>query len=98
MIVPCYHAGIARACLLAGAGALRGVAESATDGQPVTRPYAAIGARAGLELPIRDGIALGAHGDLLAALTRITLKLDDRDVWTTPLMSGAAGVDLVVDF
>jgi hypothetical protein len=96
--VPCFHFGVARACALVAAGVLRGSGESVTTPKQSTNFYSALGARAGIELPLGAHLAIGAHADLLATLTRITLRLDDRDAWKTPPASGAGGIDLAGTF
>lgn len=96
--VPCFHAGIARGCALVAAGALRASGESVRVPRQATRFYSAIGARAAIEVPLGKGIAVGAHADLLGALTRVSFRLDDRVVWKTSPLSGAGGLDLVGTF
>jgi hypothetical protein len=97
-IVPCIHFGPARACVLASAGVLRSSGEGVSDPNQDTRFYASLGARAGAELPLGQRFALAAHVDFNATLTRVTLSLDGRDVWKTPPVSAAGGVDFVVKF
>lgn len=97
-VVPCFHFGVARACALISAGVLRASSENVTAPRHTTNFFSALGARAGVEFPLREGIAFGAYVDLLATLTRITLRFDGHDVWTTPVASGAGGVHLTGAF
>jgi hypothetical protein len=65
----------------------------------MTSFYAATGVRLGVDVPLGESpLALGAHADLLAPLTRLTLTLDNHDVWKTPPLSGSGGLDLVGHF
>jgi hypothetical protein len=97
-LVPCFHARIFAACALGTVGGLRGVGA----GVPVTRtdvtPFAALGVRAGVEIPVAGIVSADLHGDFTGTLTTTTLELDGRDVWTTPRAAGALGGGVVVRF
>lgn len=97
-VVPCAHYGVLLGCLLGTFGALRAEGESVTTPLRETKLYAAIGGRVGVEIPVGSIFAIGVHGDLFAPLTQITLRLNDRDVWTTPVVAGGLGAALAVTF
>ena len=54
--------------------------------------YAAGGGRLGVEIPLVAPLAFGFHGDLLASLTRTTLRIDGKEAWSSPPLSGLLGV------
>ena len=95
-LAPCGHVSIFSGCALAVVGALRGenVGAQVRD----TTPFAAAGARAGLELPIYGALGVRISADLLATLTRTALSIDDVEVWTTPPAHGAVGIAILGDF
>lgn len=97
-VLPCAHYGVLLGCLLGTFGALRAEGESVTTPLRETKLYAAIGGRLGVEIPLGSIFAIGVHGDLFAPLTQITLRLNDRDVWTTPAVAGGLGAALAVTF
>ena len=95
--VPCVHFGVFLACGLAGIGTFhgRGVA---TPSRSETTVYAALGARMGFEVSLVGPLGLRVHGDVLASLTPTSLTLVDREVWSTPPVSGAGGLAVVATF
>lgn len=74
-------------CALGSVGALRGSGEGVSVTLKTSEPWAAVGARAGVGVPLGDLARAELAADVLAPLTRITLQLDGRDVWTTPAVS-----------
>ncbi len=96
--VPCVHRGVILGCLLGTFGAMRASGESVTSPLHEDKFYAAAGGRVGVEIPIGSFLATQLHGDVLAPLTQITLRLNDRDVWTTPVVSGSLGASLAGTF
>jgi len=96
--VPCFHARVFAACGLVTAGGLRGAGSGVADARTDVTPFAALGLRAGVEIPLVWRVALDVHGDFTAALTPTTLRLDGRDVWTTPRAAGALGAGVLVHF
>jgi hypothetical protein len=97
-IVPCFHHGIVAGCLLGTFGGMRATGELVANPLRETKFYAATGGRIALEFPITDTFALRTHADVVATLTQITLRLNDRDVWTTPPVSAGLGVALAAGF
>lgn len=92
--VPCVHNGVILGCLLGTFGAMRASGESVTSPLHEDKFYAAAGGRVGVEIPIGSFLAIQLHGDIRAPLTQITLRLNDRDVWTTPVASDSLGASL----
>ena len=66
--------------------------------QPIVTGNAQPSTAIGVEIPIGSFLAIQLHGDVLAPLTQITLRLNDRDVWTTPVVSGSLGASLAGTF
>jgi hypothetical protein len=93
-IVPCLREGIARLCVVGGVGAMQGSGVGLATPGSTTTFYAAAGARAALEAGIVGPLYFRAYGDLLGTLTRTRLRLDDKDVWTTPPLSVSLGIGL----
>jgi hypothetical protein len=96
-LVPCLRGGLVEACVVVAAGALRGEASKGSPSNE-TSFHLATGPRVGAVIPLSTMFALHAHGDVMVALTRTTLRVDGEEVWTTPLVSGLLGVALEVRF
>ncbi len=97
-LAPCFHRSMIVGCALVSAGALAGSSEGVTRPAQVTTPFAALGARIGVEVPLVSELSARIHADLLGGLTRTTLELDGLPVWTTPPISGALGAGLAWSF
>ena len=94
-LAPCLHAGALAGCALGAVGIVlaegTGVAVPRSD----TGLYAAVGARAAIELPMSAELRVLASLEALLDLTPASLQLDGRDVWTTPRVAGAARAGLM---
>jgi hypothetical protein len=97
-LVPCASRGVLEGCALLSAGAVRASARGLTMPQQVSAPYAAAGARVGLELPIGSILSAGAHADVLAPVTETVLRVSGQPVWTSPAISGAFGATIGARF
>ena len=97
-VVPCVHHGIALVCAIAAAGALQGSGVDVPDPQHATTAYLAGGARLGAELPLAGPLALRIRLEVLATPTRTALRIDGRDRWVTPTLSGNLGAGVVGTF
>jgi hypothetical protein len=91
-VVPCVHRGAVLACAIIAAGALQGTGVGVAEPRKETTLYVAAGARLGARVRVAGPLSVGAHLDLLGTPTRTALRIDDRDVWTTPPLSAALGV------
>jgi hypothetical protein len=96
-IVPCAHVGWFAACGIVMVGAMRGEIENATPNSIAT-PFAAVGARAALNLRIAGPFRFYAHADVLAALTPTELRLDGATIWSSFPVSGTLGAGVAVHF
>jgi hypothetical protein len=93
--VPCLHLGPFAGCAVAGAGIIRGAGLSVPAARTDLGPWALLGLRAAAHVPLGRTLLLQAHADLLAAPVKTQMSLGDSAVWTTPLLSGAAGLTLL---
>lgn len=76
---------------------LRGASDGLARTAQADSFWAAAGIRVGVEVPLSDVLRLRAFGDAEALLTRTTLVVDDRPVWTTPSLAFALGLGAVVE-
>jgi len=97
-LVPCLHRDVLMVCGIAAYGALRGVGSGVQEARDDRSPWAALGARLGLEATIYGPIAFRAHADALALLTRTTLRVQGEEAWTTKPFSILLGLGLVAHF
>jgi hypothetical protein len=92
-LVPCVHMATMGLCGLAELGVLH--ARAAGSG---TSAVASLGVRLATEVPLGPQIAARFHGDVVAPLARTTLRVDDEDLWTAPLIATRLGIGLVYRF
>lgn len=96
-LVPCAHIWRAYACAVLTFGAIQGEIAGASPAQESTF-HAMLGPRLGLALPLTRWLAIDGHVDGSYAWTSTTLRAGSVDVWTTPTMSGLAGIGMVGRF
>lgn len=96
--VPCAHWRFLFGCALVSLGALQGSGEEVGVPRQATTFYAAVGPRLGTEIHLVKFLYLRIHLDILATLTRTTLRIDNKDAWTTPPVSGDFGLGLAFNF
>ena len=97
-LVPCVHVGRVATCALVTAGALRAAGHGLVDSRTVTLPYAALGARVALEIPVTARWSLALHGDVTAPITTSKVEVDGTTVWTSPILSVALGLGVAATF
>ncbi len=97
-LVPCAHFRNGAACALVTAGALRAAGHGLEAPRQVTLPYAALGVRFALDVPLAWRLSLALHGDLTTPLSESHLRVDNETVWTSPLLAVALGVGLAAAF
>jgi hypothetical protein len=97
-LAPCLHRGLLLVCGLGSIGALSGSGADVAHPKDDVTPFAAAGLRGGVEIPITTFLSATIYGDFTATLLRTTLRLGDRDVWTTPPVATALGAGLVGSF
>lgn len=96
-VVPCAHVSVFAGCVVGRGGVLRSEGEGVGEPRRAVEPYGTLGARVGVELPVLPdvgGLLVVAHGEMVAPVTRIALRLDDADAWLVPSVAArlAAGV------
>ncbi|MFZ5471031.1 MAG: hypothetical protein ACOZIN_16505 [Myxococcota bacterium] len=91
-VVPCLHHRAFFGCAKASAGALTVAGDGLDEARAVSTFYAALGARAGAELSLHSSFALRAYVEALAPLARISVRVGNDAVWSTPTFAGAAGL------
>ena len=95
-LVPCVHVSIALGCALGGVGSL---AASGVVSSPLSSSslFADAGVRLGIEWPLTRWLLVAVHADGLATFTHVTYHLDNQIPWSTPPVSGALGLGVVVE-
>jgi hypothetical protein len=99
-VVPCLHVqrGLLVACALGSVGVIQGRGQGVSVPRKQTTTYAAAGLRLGVEVPVVGPLALGVHGDVLANLTRTTLRLDGVEAWASSPIAGLLRAALLGTF
>ena len=97
-LVPCGHLDAWSACLIGSLGALRAEGVDLERRQRVVRRSGALGALAAYDQELNEWLRLGVYTAVMSPVTRTTLKIDDRDVWTTSRLAGRLGGRLVFSF
>ncbi|WP_437590003.1 hypothetical protein [Sorangium sp. So ce1000] len=95
-LVPCGHADWFFSCGLATAGGVWHVRES--TGRERALPYAALGLRAGLEVPLSARLAGQLTGDLSINTLRPSYRLLHGSGWTAAPVSEAMALRLIAFF
>jgi hypothetical protein len=98
MLVPCLHYRFLAACALLSLGALRGEGVEVAQPRQQTTLYSSAGLRLAAELRLVKSVHLRPHLDLLGVLTRTELRVGDTQVWSTPPVAGAVGLDVMASF
>ena len=96
----CFHHGWLYGCGFFAGGALRASGGAVDREAKVTLPFVALGGRLGGRFPVIAALSFRLHADLLAPLTRITLREADTDeeLLATPPVSAAFGLSAVGHF
>ncbi len=96
-LVPCARLRFAFGCAVFSAGAV-----GATSNAPLPRsayaPWAAAGARAGVELALSERVSWRGYGELLVTTTANTLEVDGARVFAFGALSGSVGLGLALRF
>ncbi len=91
-LLPCVHLGVGFACAVGSLGVLQGSGEDVSQPAKATTLFGAAGARGGVDIPVSDAVGIVVQADVRANLARTTLRLNDREVWSSPPLSGDLGV------
>lgn len=91
-LVPCYHYGVLAGCAVANAGAVESVGVSVIQPKATITPYAALGARLGVQVPLGSRWFVRANGEVLANLVRTSVNVAGSRNWLMPPFSLTLGV------
>jgi hypothetical protein len=95
--VPCVHLRFAFGCAVASGGTL-GATSTAVQHGDVYRLWGAVGARAGVELPLGRPLSIRVYAELLAPLTPETLTVDGATAYKSKPFMGDFGVAVLWRF
>jgi hypothetical protein len=94
-VEPCFRLSPVSLCGLASIGSLHAWGSGVAVPMDQTTLYWGGGGRAAFEWPVWGPMLLRAHADLVGNATRVTLTINNVDVWTAPALAAAVGVGAV---
>jgi hypothetical protein len=94
----CVSFGLGIACGNLELGAFQGRGVNVTDPRTQTSFFAALGARAGLRVPLGKTLSFQALGELRAPLVRTSLSIEHSTVWNAPPIGFGGMVGLGATF
>lgn len=83
-LLPCLRAGWWALCGVAAIGAVHGVGSNVDVPASDWTPWAALGARGRVDVPMSERIFLRFSADFLVMLTHTQFRLDLTEVWSAP--------------
>jgi hypothetical protein len=89
-VVPCFRYRLLMACAQASFGALRGTGLGFDHSREENTFYAAVGLRAGIDIPLVRPMSLKLFAEGHVPLRPTRLETDGRVVWSTPAVAFAA--------
>ncbi len=95
-VLPCFAFKALRGCGVLTVGALRAESRGLVGSTQLSAPLALAGLRLAAVLEPRPWLLVTPWVDVLAAITRVSLIVDGAPIWTTPALSGLAGVRVSV--
>lgn len=87
-LAPCGHAWKLFVCAVGELGQIRGVGEGVAVPAVETGAYAAVGGRAGVEVPFAPHLGFRVSGEVLGTVHAATFSIDKKPVWEAPRASG----------
>jgi hypothetical protein len=97
-VVPCVHAGVFGACGLGALGASEASSQQIPNATQGGAPFAALGGRALVDLPLFKGFWARGQADLLVPLVRTSLVATvNQELWTMPTLLPSFGLALVAE-
>ncbi len=97
-LVPCIRLAPMSLCALASVGRFAGSADGVTSPQPRAALFLGFGARVGVDLPLSDHVAFGAHADALVNASPAILRVGSTDEWTASPVAGILSLGVVASF
>ena len=92
-LAPCAHWWKLFLCAVGEVGQIQGF-DSAALPTTITRVYAAMGGRAGVEVPFAPHLGFRVSGEVLGTASPVNFSVNDRPGWMTPSVSGDVGAGL----
>ncbi len=92
-LAPCGHWWKLFLCAVGEVGQIRGF-DSAALPSSIARVYAAMGGRAGVEVPFAPHLGFRVSGEVLGTASPVNFSINDRPGWMTPSVSGDVGAGL----
>jgi hypothetical protein len=89
--LPCYEKSLFL-CLLGSYGATLGSGVQVQVSHQGSAPYASVGARVGIDLPLAGQLGLRGYGQIEFPITQTSFSVDTLQVWKTPPIAGSAGL------
>jgi hypothetical protein len=96
-MAPCVHAGVFGACGLGALGASQASSHQIPNENQGSAPFAALGGRALVDLPLFKGFWARGQADLLVPLVRTSLVVSNEQRWTMPTLLPSFGLALVAE-
>jgi hypothetical protein len=97
-LLACARRGPLSGCGLFAAGVMRAAGYDLDHARHVAARFTGLGARLAVEIPARGPLMVRMHADAIAPLTETTLSVSGQDVWTSPPLSIALGMQIGVRF
>lgn len=97
-VVPCVHLGGPFGCVVLSGGSLGATSLGISMPRTDHAPWWGAGLRAGGELPLPGSLSLRVYAELIAALTRDTLNIDEAVAYTFSPWSGGLGAEIAWRF
>ena len=97
-VTACVHARLPFACALGSVGSFQGGGEDIHAPRSDSVLFAAVGVRAGVQVPISSPFYLQGHVDVTASLTPTHIAIDGHDAYTLPLLAAVLGARAGVAF
>lgn len=95
LVAPCRLFGRVPLCLLGLAGSIRAASSGVSTPGSDSAPYAAAGARVGLDWPLADLLLFQARLDALVTLLPVDIEFAGTTVWSSSPFSGALGAGVI---
>lgn len=96
-LAPCTHGWKLFLCAVGEVGQIQGF-DSAALPSSVARVYAAMGGRAGVEVPFAPHLGFRVSGEVLGTASPVSFSVNDKPGWMTPSVSGNVGAGLYLSY
>jgi hypothetical protein len=95
-IAPCFHAWAFAFCATASTNRIHAEGVGVTSPTPQDAQVVALGARTAAEWPVAGSVSLQVRADGSVPLARTRLVLNGVDAWTSPAVSVAVGLGVLI--